>query len=72
LQIAFDDKIGGWFGFRNPLQGDLQWGDIRKALEEVGYDGYVTAEVPGYKTLPDLGLKHVTDCLRAVFVGTRP
>lgn len=28
-------------------QGDLPWGDVRKALEEVGFTGWFTAEVGG-------------------------
>jgi len=65
----FDDRIGGWNGFRNPLQGNLPWAEVRAALEEVGYDGYVTAEVSGYNAFPELGLKHIADCLRAAFPG---
>jgi hexulose-6-phosphate isomerase len=63
----FDDSIGGWNGFRNLLQGKVPWAEVRKALEEIGYDGYVTAEVAGYKTNPELGLKHIADCLKSVF-----
>jgi len=63
----FDDNVGGWNGFRNPLQGNVPWGEVYTALVEVGYDGYVTAEVAGYKVQPELGLRHVADCLRAVF-----
>lgn len=63
----FDSKIGGWGGFRNLLQGDVPWAEVRKALDEIGYDGYVTAEVSGYNVHPELGLKHIADCLRAVF-----
>lgn len=63
----FDDKIGGWSGFRNLLQGNVPWAEVRAALEAIGYDGYVTAEVSGYNVHPELGLKHIADCLRAVF-----
>ena len=65
----FDDKIGGWNGFRNLLQGNVPWGEVRSALDEIGYDGYVTAEVAGYNVHPELGLKHIAECLRAVFTA---
>ncbi len=63
----FDDKVGGYAGFRNLLQGNVPWAEVRTALEEIGYDDYVTAEVSGYNVHPELGLKHIADCLRAVF-----
>ncbi len=64
----FDDKAGGYAGFRNLLQGSVPWAEVRAALAEIGYDDYVTAEVSGYNVHPELGLKHIADCLRAVFV----
>lgn len=63
----FDDKVGGYAGFRNLLQGNVPWAEVRRALEEIGYDGHVTAEVSGYNVEAELGLKHIADCLRAVF-----
>lgn len=63
----FDDKVGGWNGFRGLLQGSVPWEEVRAALDETGYEGYVTAEVSGYAVHPELGLKHTADCLRAVF-----
>jgi len=63
----FDDGIGGWNGFRNLLQGKVPWAEVRTALDDIRYDGYVTAEVAGYNVHPELGLKHIAECLRAVF-----
>lgn len=63
----FDDNVGGWNGFRNMLQGAVPWNDVRAALDTIGYDGYVTAEVSGYPKYPELGLKHIADTLKAVF-----
>jgi len=63
----FDDAIGGWNGFRNLLQGNVPWAEVRTALQEIGYDGYVTAEVTGYNAFPELGLKHIAECLRTAF-----
>ncbi|MDQ3815553.1 MAG: sugar phosphate isomerase/epimerase [Armatimonadota bacterium] len=63
----FDSNIGGRLAFRNLLQGSVPWAEVRAALEEIGYDSYITAEVSGYNVHPELGLRHIADCLRAVF-----
>ena len=31
-------------GFCNPFDGDVGWVEVRKALGEIGYDGYIVAE----------------------------
>ncbi len=40
-------------------EGDEDWPDIRKALGEIGYDGWATAEVAGggAKELQDVALR---------------
>ncbi|MCS7066570.1 MAG: sugar phosphate isomerase/epimerase, partial [Fimbriimonadales bacterium] len=63
----FRTDIGNIQGFCNPLQGDLPWMEVRAALESVGYEGYITAEVSGYRAFPELGLRHIADALRVVF-----
>jgi len=63
----FRTGIGNITGFCNPLQGDLPWHDVRAALDAAGYDGFVTAEVDGYRVEARLGLKHIAEALRAVF-----
>lgn len=63
----FKANIGNGTAFCNPLQGDVPWEKVRAALLAAGYDSYVTAEVEGYKTLPEIGLKHIAESLRAVF-----
>lgn len=63
----FKANIGNITAFCNPLQGDVPWAKVRAALESIGYDGYVTAEVDGYRVHPELGLKHIAESLRAVF-----
>ncbi|MDW8106044.1 MAG: sugar phosphate isomerase/epimerase family protein [Armatimonadota bacterium] len=65
----FRTEIGNIEGFTNPLQGDVPWLAVRAALEEVGYQGYITAEVSGYRLFPELGLRHIADALRAVFLS---
>ena len=42
------DAEGLWKGFSVELgEGDVGWPDVMKALDEIGYQGYGIAEVPG-------------------------
>ena len=42
---------GPYAGFRVPLgEGDCDWPAVVKALEEIGYEGWGTAEIPGGDT----------------------
>ncbi|MES2572791.1 MAG: sugar phosphate isomerase/epimerase family protein [Verrucomicrobiota bacterium] len=42
------DAEGLWKGFGAELgEGDVGWPDVMKALDEIGYEGYGIAEVPG-------------------------
>ncbi len=63
----FKSNIGNITAFCNPLQGNVPWAEVNKALKEIGYDEFVTAEVEGYNVDPDLGLKHICESLRSVF-----
>ncbi len=63
----FKTNIGNITAFCNPLQGDVAWHKVKEALVAIGYDGAITAEVDGYNTLPEIGLRHIAESLRAVF-----
>jgi len=63
----FKAGIGNITAFCNPFQGDVPWAEVRAALEEIGYDGPVTAEVDGYRVHPELGLKHIAETLGVAF-----
>jgi L-ribulose-5-phosphate 3-epimerase len=41
------DRPNGRFAFRNLGEGDIDWVEVRRAFEDVGYRGYVTTEVAG-------------------------
>jgi L-ribulose-5-phosphate 3-epimerase len=41
------DRSKGQFFWRNLGEGDIDWIDVRKALGEIGYSGYVTTEING-------------------------
>jgi hexulose-6-phosphate isomerase len=39
--------------FRHLLQGSVNWKEVRLALQEIGYDDYLTVELPPYPSYPD-------------------
>ncbi|PYR42057.1 MAG: xylose isomerase [Acidobacteria bacterium] len=41
------DRINGRFAWTNIGEGDIDWLDVRRAFDEVGYRGYFTTEVEG-------------------------
>jgi hexulose-6-phosphate isomerase len=41
------DRPNGRFAWKNLGEGDVDWAEVRKALSEVGYEGYVTTEIAG-------------------------
>jgi len=50
----FKGAIGNVNGFCDLLEGDVDWTETMKALKEVGYNDYITAEiVPPYSQYPE-------------------
>ena len=50
----FKGAIGNVDGFCDLLEGDVNWAEVMKALREIGYDDYVTAEMmPPYSQHPE-------------------
>jgi L-ribulose-5-phosphate 3-epimerase len=41
------DRPNGRFYWKNLGEGDIDWPEIRKAMGEIGYAGYVTTEISG-------------------------
>ena len=41
------DRPNGRFVWRNLGEGDIDWPEVRRALDDAGYRGYVTTEVAG-------------------------
>jgi len=39
------DRPNGRFAWKNLGEGDIDWPAVSRALAEIGYTGYVTAEV---------------------------
>jgi hexulose-6-phosphate isomerase len=57
-------------GFVDLLSGDVPWPAVTAALREVGYDGYVTAEmIPPYTYYPEVLIENTGRALRAILRG---
>jgi L-ribulose-5-phosphate 3-epimerase len=41
------DRQGGRFTWKNLGEGDIDWPEVRRALNDIGYSGYVTTELRG-------------------------
>lgn len=54
-------------GITYPLQGDIDWAAVTDALADIGYEGWITAEVPPYESQPELTPRHVLESIRAGF-----
>ena len=48
-KVHVKDFNRGSHTFCRLLEGDVDWPAVRKALRDVGYDDYITAEVGGYR-----------------------
>ena len=53
--------------FGIPLYGDVNWLGVKRAFEEIGYDWYLTIEVPPYKGDPCKAIFDSRDALRRIF-----
>jgi len=50
----FKVSIGNANGFCDLLEGDVEWAEVMKALREIGYNDYITAEIlPPYSHHPE-------------------
>jgi len=50
----FRASVGNVNGFVDLLEGDVNWKEVIRALKDVGYDGYLTAEIlPPYSQYPE-------------------
>ena len=47
VKIHLKDFKRSGYQWKNLLDGDVNWPQVRKALDEVGYNGYMTAELGG-------------------------
>jgi hexulose-6-phosphate isomerase len=47
VKIHLKDFKRSGYQWKNLLDGDVNWPEVRKALDEVGYNGFMTAELRG-------------------------
>lgn len=65
----YDTEIDTVDGFTYPCHGDVPWCDVEDVLATVDYDGWITPEVPPYRTCPELMPEQVFEALQAIFCG---
>jgi L-ribulose-5-phosphate 3-epimerase len=63
------DRGKGQFSWKNLGEGDVDWPEVRKALGEVGYEGWITTEISGGDAAY---LKDVVARLDRIFAGQKP
>lgn len=63
------DRASGRFAWKNIGEGDIDWPELRRALSDVGYDGWLTTEIAGgdLAYLEDVGAR-----LDRFLAGRRP
>ena len=67
----FKAKIGTISGFAPLLEGDVNWKEVIKAFNEVGYNNYLTAEIlPPFKFFPEILIYNTSKCLDSIIKGT--
>ena len=66
-KVHFKDyrkAAGGLHGFVDLLAGDVNYPEVVKALKEVGYDGWVTAEmIPNYNTYNEVLIYNTSNAM---------
>lgn len=54
-------------GFCDLLEGDVNWKEVMRALQAVGYDGYCTAEmIPPYGAAPEVRIRNTSAAMDAI------
>jgi hexulose-6-phosphate isomerase len=63
----FRRAVGTAAGFVDILSGDVNWPEVMKAFKEIGYDGFVTAEmVPIYTHYPEVLVTNTSRAMDAI------
>ncbi|NPA97546.1 MAG: TIM barrel protein [Crenarchaeota archaeon] len=70
-QIHVKDFSIAELRFGIPLTGDVNWSAVSRRLRELGYSGYVVAEVPPYRGHPYRAAEDTLRSLREIFGGSR-
>jgi L-ribulose-5-phosphate 3-epimerase len=56
----YSELINNIRGFTYLFQGSVPWARVMESLRDVGYDGYLIAEVPPYPFRPDEGVRDIS------------
>jgi len=59
-------------GFTYLFQGDVNWPEVMRALKEVGYDGYLTAELSPYRHFPEKTLRDTAEAIGRLISSSFP
>lgn len=63
----FKRAVGTAEGFCDLLEGDVDWPEVMKALENVGYQSYLTAEmIPLYPHHPQVRIRNTSNAMDAI------
>jgi len=62
----FRASAGNFDGFVMLMEGDVNWPEVMAALNEIGFDGALTAEYGPYTHSLDVMLRHVHISLEAI------
>lgn len=66
----FRRSVGTADGFVDLLSGDVDWPEVIRALKEVGYDGFLTAEmIPLYQHHPEVLIENTSRAMDAILKG---
>ena len=64
----FKRAVGTLDGFCDLLEGDVNWPEVVKSLQDVGYDGYCTGEmIPLYAHYPMVRIRNTSNAMDAIF-----
>ncbi len=65
----FKTSIGSIDGFVDLLAGDVDYISVKNALDKIGYDGWVTAEmIPPYKQYPEVILYNTSNAMDSILM----
>ncbi|UOK56140.1 hypothetical protein MGI18_13970 [Bacillus sp. OVS6] len=60
----FITAAGNFSGFTSLLQGDVNWKNVMEALKNIGYEDYLTAEIPPHPYFPEKLLTDISDSIK--------
>lgn len=67
----FSTQVGNIQGFVPLLAGDVNWPRVMAALQDVGYDDYLTAEISPYRGDPYQAIRDASNQMSAIIAMTK-